>query len=120
MKGILASMLAMIVITSATFLLAAQSTGGGPPGTNFSCDVNKSVCKCEGHINGADCKAMAKNCDKSTECNSKGRSCPMAKRKAPPQKGGFQKPSGAGKSNEPVQTAGNVFGESGVPSQQAQ
>lgn len=36
--------------------------GGGAPGTNFTCDVNKGTCKCDGVWEGADCRAMAKNC----------------------------------------------------------
>ncbi len=61
---------------------AAQNTGGGPAGTNFSCDANTLVCKCKGHINGADCKGMAKNCDKNstTSCDLNGCTCTMSRR----------------------------------------
>jgi hypothetical protein len=40
----------------------ALISGGGPAGTNFSCDVNKSSCSCDGVLEGADCQAMLKNC----------------------------------------------------------
>lgn len=97
MKGILASMLAMVVLTSATSLLAAQNTGGGPAGTNFACDVNTLKCTCKGVPAGADCKAMSKNCKEGTfmECSGGNCSCTMAARKPLPQKGpGMKPPSG--------------------------
>jgi hypothetical protein len=49
---------------------AAPNTGSGPRGRGFSCDVNTNQCKCDGIWEGADCKAMQKNCDlsKPTAC----------------------------------------------------
>jgi hypothetical protein len=97
MKGILASMLAIMVITSATSLLAAQNTGGGPAGTNFACDVNTLKCTCTGVPEGADCKAMGKNCKAGTfiVCSGGTCSCTMAATRAPSKKGpGMKVPSG--------------------------
>lgn len=61
-----------------TVILAISTTGahsainqGGSTNTSFSCDVNTMQCKCAGILEGADCKAMIKNCSKplDVECN---------------------------------------------------
>ena len=41
--------------------------GGSSGGMNFSCDVNLGVCDCKGVWDGADCKAMRKNCGKNKD-----------------------------------------------------
>jgi hypothetical protein len=56
-----------LVLISAT---AVQALRPGPAGTNFKCDVILNKCKCDGDREGADCKAMAKNCkDGSWVCS---------------------------------------------------
>ena len=48
------------IVVSVSTAEAATNQGGG--GLGFSCDVNTTVCKCDGDIEGADCKAMSINC----------------------------------------------------------
>lgn len=43
-------------------LLALTNNGGGGA-ANFRCDVNSRQCTCSGTWEGADCQAMARNCD---------------------------------------------------------
>ena len=51
---------------------AAANTGGGASGMGFTCDVNTNKCICTGTWDGADCKAMAKNCrDEGHVCREK-------------------------------------------------
>jgi hypothetical protein len=98
MKGILLSVVAMTLVFLATPLLAAQNTGGGPAGTNFACDVNTLKCTCTGVPEGADCKAMGKNCKVGTfmQCSGGTCTCTMAATRAPSKKGpGMKVPSGS-------------------------
>jgi hypothetical protein len=56
---------AILMTAAASAAQAAVNLGGGPRGTNFSCDVNTRECKCTGTWEGADCQGMKKNCEGS-------------------------------------------------------
>jgi hypothetical protein len=78
---------AILMATAAGGAQAALNTGMGPPGTNFSCDVNTQQCTCTGVETGADCKAMYKNCPDSGLLCTVGPNphctCTMSRRKPP-------------------------------------
>jgi hypothetical protein len=59
---------AFVLFATAAYALIS---GGGPSGTNFSCDVNTQKCECSGVLEGADCQAMLKNCKdgKTSSCH---------------------------------------------------
>lgn len=57
-------LLAATLAITATASHAAINQGGST-GTSFSCDVNTNTCACTGTWEGADCKAMRKNCVKN-------------------------------------------------------
>ncbi|AOW12776.1 hypothetical protein LPB72_17395 [Hydrogenophaga crassostreae] len=54
---LLAVFAGLFAISSAT---AATNTGSG--GANFTCSADAGLCECEGSKDGADCKAMRRNC----------------------------------------------------------
>ena len=89
-----------IFLAAAMPIQAAQSTGGGAPGTNFTCDVQSRQCWCKGYWGSADCQAMSKNCKDGTpvHCREAGCTCTLATRNAPKQKGpDLRKIPGGGK-----------------------
>ena len=60
-----------VFLFAAAFLVfapTAQALTTGAAGTNFSCDVNTRKCECKGVETGADCTAMAKNCQGKLRC----------------------------------------------------
>jgi len=62
--------LVVALVALMTLVIAAQSaptTGSSsPPGSvDFKCSVFTRQCSCKGNWEGADCKAMKKNCDLS-------------------------------------------------------
>lgn len=57
-------LLALIALVTAA--QTAPTTGSSPPGSvDFKCSVFTRKCSCKGNWEGADCKAMKKNCDLS-------------------------------------------------------
>lgn len=44
------------------FVLGLSVSGADARRLSFQCDVNANTCKCDGVYDGADCKAMARNC----------------------------------------------------------
>jgi hypothetical protein len=73
---------------------AAQQALGGSGGAGFSCNADTLECTCKGDSEGADCKAMAKNCENGGWDHCLGATCyckmkpiimrPSAKKKKSP------------------------------------
>lgn len=61
--------IALLVLIALIALVAAAQTapsGASPPGgVDFKCSALTRKCSCKGNWEGADCKAMKKNCDLS-------------------------------------------------------
>lgn len=68
---------AFIVLTSLAAAQAASPIGPGSGAAGFSCDVNTNKCTCVGAEDGADCRAMDKNCapDRPKYCTPNGCTC---------------------------------------------
>lgn len=60
-----AGFLFALVLLGGVQTASAADNGAFSHGTNFSCDVNTRQCTCSGIWEGADCQAMARNCDTS-------------------------------------------------------
>lgn len=88
-------------------LNAPSARAAGSSRLGFSCDVNTTQCTCTGARDGADCKAMRKNCDTKCdagssgectvlECTGSGCSCKMARTGRPTSSSGADIRTGAG------------------------
>ena len=71
--------LSIIALVFSMSLLEAAQKSSSSGGLGFSCDVNKLDCQCTGDWEGADCKAMRKNCDpnEGSHCIGDTCYCPM-------------------------------------------
>lgn len=61
--SILAGLLLFLAASMAGHAALALTSGGQGSGNSFSCDVNTRQCTCSGIWEGADCQAMANNCN---------------------------------------------------------
>lgn len=85
----------IVLILAGLFLM----TGSSPSAAlklNFDCNVMEGTCECKGVWEGADCKAMRKNCKKGTtkKCDGLGCSCDMALTREPAGQKGNKVPKG--------------------------
>lgn len=75
MKLFLVPLTLLVLLSTASAPASAAANNGMNTGSlGFTCDINHNSCKCDGTWDGADCKAMAKNCGNpgNHECGSGG------------------------------------------------